>query len=245
MVPRTEGASAAGQLKAIRELLRRGDVERLVNACDAGREGELIFAYILELAAPPERPVERAWFSSMTRKAIRDAFDRLRPGVELRPLEDAARSRSEADWLVGVNATRAATVKARALGGMVTLGRVQTPTLALMVRREHEIEAFEPVAFWIVDARCAVEGPRRGARRTADASAVPRAGSTTRPRPSRSPSAYATAAGACASCARASSVSQRRSCTTSRPCSARPRSGTGSPHSARSARRRSATRRPC
>ncbi len=152
VVPRTDSASARDQLKAIRELVLRADVERLVNACDAGREGELIFAYIVDLAAPPERPVERAWFSSMTRKAIREAFDHLRPGAELRPLEDAARSRSEADWLVGVNATRAATVKARALGGMLTLGRVQTPTLALMVRREQEIEAFQSVPFWIVDA---------------------------------------------------------------------------------------------
>jgi DNA topoisomerase-3 len=152
VVPRAEGASAKEQLKAIRKLVQRADVERLVNACDAGREGELIFAYALELAAPSELPVERAWFSSMTRTAIRDAFAHLRPGDELRPLEDAARSRSEADWLVGINATRAATVKARALGGTITLGRVQTPTLALMVRREKEIEAFEPVEYWIVDA---------------------------------------------------------------------------------------------
>jgi DNA topoisomerase-3 len=152
VVPRAEGASAKEQLKAIRTLVERADVARIVNACDAGREGELIFAYILELAKASERPVERAWFSSMTRQAIREAFDHLRPGEELHPLEDAARSRSEADWLVGINATRAATVKARAIGGTISLGRVQTPTLALMVRREKEIEAFEPVAYWIVDA---------------------------------------------------------------------------------------------
>jgi DNA topoisomerase III len=152
VVPRAEGPSAKEQLNAIRKLVQRADVGRLVNACDAGREGELIFAYVLELARPSDRPVERAWFSSMTRKAIRDAFEHLRPAAELRPLEDAARSRSEADWLVGINATRAATVKARALGGTITLGRVQTPTLALMVRREKEIEAFEPVRYWIVDA---------------------------------------------------------------------------------------------
>jgi DNA topoisomerase-3 len=152
VVPRADGTSAKEQLKAIRTLVRRKDIDRIVNACDAGREGELIFAYILDLAKADGLPVERAWFSSMTRAAIRDAFAHLRPAEELRPLEDAARSRSEADWLVGINATRAATVKARALGGTISLGRVQTPTLALMVRREKEIEAFEPVAYWVVDA---------------------------------------------------------------------------------------------
>jgi DNA topoisomerase III len=152
IVARTDNESAAKQLTTIRRLVARRDIDRLVNACDAGREGELIFAYIRELAKAGDLPVERAWFSSMTRAAIRGAFARLRPGIALRPLEDAARSRAEADWLVGVNATRAATVRARALGGMITLGRVQTPTLAMLVRREHEVEAFEPVAYWIVEA---------------------------------------------------------------------------------------------
>jgi DNA topoisomerase III len=162
VVPRADSPSAKEQLQAIRGLLARRDVERLVNACDAGREGELIFAYLRELAHAGELPVERAWFSSLTRTAIREAFAHLRPAEELRPLEEAARSRAEADWLVGVNATRAATVRARALGGRVTLGRVQTPTLALLVRREHEVEAFEPVAYWIVEA--AFE-PRSGSAR--------------------------------------------------------------------------------
>jgi DNA topoisomerase-3 len=162
IVPRTDNESAKEQLKTIRRLVARRDIDRLVNACDAGREGELIFAYIRELAKAGELPVERAWFSSMTRVAIRGAFARLRPGSELCALEDAARSRAEADWLVGVNATRAATVRARSLGGMITLGRVQTPTLAMLVRREHEVEAFEPVAYWIVDA--AFE-PRSGSSR--------------------------------------------------------------------------------
>ncbi len=162
IIARADNDSAKEQLKTIRRLVARRDIDRLVNACDAGREGELIFAYIRELAKADELPVERAWFSSMTRGAIRGAFARLRPGSELRALEDAARSRAEADWLVGVNATRAATVRARALGGMITLGRVQTPTLAMLVRREHEVEAFEPVAYWIVDA--AFE-PRSGSSR--------------------------------------------------------------------------------
>src|SRR3954462_15767680 len=151
VVPRAEG-SGKDQLAAIKKLVKRKDVERIVNACDAGREGELIFAYVMDVAGRPGVPVERAWFSSMTRQAIRDAFSHLRPGSELRPLEDAARSRSEADWVVGMNATRAATVKARSLGGVISLGRVQTPTLAILVRREKEIEAFKPVPYWIVDA---------------------------------------------------------------------------------------------
>jgi DNA topoisomerase-3 len=238
VVPRAEGASAKEQLKAIRALLARRDIDRVVNACDAGREGELIFAYILELARADGRPVERAWFSSMTRAAIREAFAHLRPAEQLRSLEDAARSRAEADWLVGINATRAATVKARALGGTISLGRVQTPTLALMVRREHEIEAFDPVAYWIVDA--AFE-PAPG-----DARYLGRwfGGSRTPARPRRSSSASAIARGACASCSGASSVRSRRSCTTSRRSSARPRSGRASRRSARSAPRRSATSRP-
>jgi DNA topoisomerase III len=144
---------AEKQLKAIHRLLRSDDVDRVVNACDAGREGELIFSYIYETSAV-DKPVERLWISSMTKTAIRDGFERLRPGTELRPLEEAARSRAEADWLVGMNATRAATIRGRAwVGGVVSLGRVQTPTLALIVKREREIQAFEPEPYWLVHAR--------------------------------------------------------------------------------------------
>src|SRR6476660_5681948 len=124
--------------------LQRDDVERVVNACDAGREGELIFAYIYETSGV-DKPVERLWISSMTKTAIKEGFEQLRPGEQLRQLEAAARSRSEADWLVGMNATRAATIRGRAwVGGVVSLGRVQTPTLALLVKREREIQAFVP-----------------------------------------------------------------------------------------------------
>ena len=159
VVPRAEGKSAKEQLEAIRKLLAREDVDRIVNACDAGREGELIFAYVRDVASKRDLPVERAWFSSMTKTAIREAFSHLRPGAELEPLESAARSRSEADWLVGMNATRAATIRGRAaLGGVVSLGRVQTPTLAILVRREKEIQAFTPEPYWLVDARFAPEG---------------------------------------------------------------------------------------
>src|SRR5215210_4032640 len=144
---------AEKQLKVIHKLLKRDDVTRIVNACDAGREGELIFAYIYETSGV-DKPVERLWISSMTKTAIKDGFEKLRPGEQLRQLEAAARSRSEADWLVGMNATRAATIRGRAwVGGVVSLGRVQTPTLALMVKREREIQAFVPEPYWLVHAQ--------------------------------------------------------------------------------------------
>src|SRR5438045_5247104 len=137
-------AKAKKQLKVIHKLMTRGDVDRLSNAFDGVREGELIVAYIYETAGI-DKPVQRLWVSSMTKQAIRDGFEKLRPGEELGPLEAAARSRSEADWLIGMNATRAATIRGRAwVGGVVSLGRVQTPTLAMMVKREREIQAFTP-----------------------------------------------------------------------------------------------------
>jgi DNA topoisomerase III len=158
LVPRD--AKSKKQLKLIETLLKRDDVDRIINACDAGREGELIFAYVYESVfgesaagkmAP--KPVERLWISSMTKQAIREGFERLRPGAQMQSLEDAARSRSEADWLVGMNATRAATIRGRAwVGGVVSLGRVQTPTLAMIVKREREIQAFVPEPYRLVHA---------------------------------------------------------------------------------------------
>ncbi len=145
-------AKSKKQLKEIHKLMQRDDVERIVNACDSGREGELIFSYIYELAGV-DKPIERLWINSMTKQAIKDGFEQLRPGKELGNLEQAARSRSEADWLVGMNATRAATLRGRAwVGGVVSLGRVQTPTLAMMVKREREIQAFTPEPYWLVHA---------------------------------------------------------------------------------------------
>ena len=141
------------QMNVIKRLLGRDDVDEVINACDAGREGELIFAYVYEVAGA-KKPVRRLWLSSMTKSAIQDAFERLRPAEELQPLEQAARSRSEADWIVGMNATRAATIRLRSsFDGAVSLGRVQTPTLAILARREEEIRAFVPEPYWIVDAR--------------------------------------------------------------------------------------------
>jgi DNA topoisomerase-3 len=158
LVPRD--AKSKKQLKLIETLLEREDVDRIINACDAGREGELIFAYVYEsvfgesaTSREAPKPVERLWISSMTKTAIREGFERLRPGTQMQHLEDAARSRSEADWLVGMNATRAATIRGRAwVGGVVSLGRVQTPTLAMIVKREREIQAFVPEPYRLVHA---------------------------------------------------------------------------------------------
>jgi DNA topoisomerase III len=148
------------QMNVIKRQLGRDDVDVVVNACDAGREGELIFAYVYENAGA-KKPVERLWLNSMTPQAISDAFGALRPGAELALLEQAARSRSEADWIVGMNATRAATIRLRSsFDGAVSLGRVQTPTLAILARREEEIRAFVPEPYWVVDASfLAVDAP--------------------------------------------------------------------------------------
>src|SRR2546421_11007134 len=148
------------QLQAVHRLMRDDDVELIVNACDAGREGELIFAYLYETAGV-DKPVKRLWLSSMTRKAIQEAFEHLRPGAEMAQLEAAARSRSEADWVVGMTATRAASIRVRAaFDGAVSLGRVQTPTLALVARREEEIRAFKPEPYWLVEASFAADESR-------------------------------------------------------------------------------------
>jgi DNA topoisomerase-3 len=140
------------QMSVITRMLKRDDVDEVVNACDAGREGELIFAWTFEKAGA-KKPVRRLWLSSMTSRAIKVAFAALRPAQEFALLEQAARSRSEADWIVGMNATRAATIRLRSsFDGAVSLGRVQTPTLAIIARREEEIRAFVPEPYWLVDA---------------------------------------------------------------------------------------------
>ena len=149
------------QMKVVREYLRSDEVDQVVNACDAGREGELIFAYLYEKAGA-KKPVERLWLSSMTESAMREALENLRPASEFALLEEAARSRSEADWIVGMNATRAATIRLRSsFDGAVSLGRVQTPTLAILTRREEEIRAFIPEAYWLVDAKFATDDGRK------------------------------------------------------------------------------------
>ncbi len=151
---------AKKQLRVVHKLLKDPCVDRIVNACDAGREGELIFAYVYETSGV-DKPVQRLWLNSMTKKAIEEAFEHLRPGEELKLLEASARSRSEADWLVGMNATRAASIRLRAaFAGAVSLGRVQTPTLALVARREKEIRSFVPEPYWLVEALFAASGER-------------------------------------------------------------------------------------
>jgi len=155
LVPNDDKAQK--QLKAIHKLMKDDEIEEIVNACDAGREGELIFAYTYE-TSKSKKPVKRLWLSSMTKKAIQQAFGQLRPGEELKQLESAARARSEADWVVGMNATRAATIRLRsAFDGAVSLGRVQTPTLALIARREVEIREFKPEPYWLVEAQFGAE----------------------------------------------------------------------------------------
>jgi len=158
LVPNDDKAKK--QLNAVHKLMKAKDVDLVVNACDAGREGELIFAYLYETSGV-KKPVKRLWLNSMTKKAMQEAFEHLREGGDMRLLEEAARSRSEADWLVGMNATRAASIRLRAaFDGAVSLGRVQTPTLALVVRRELEIRAFVPEPYWLVEARFAATGER-------------------------------------------------------------------------------------
>src|SRR3954453_15280339 len=148
------------QMGVVTKLLGRDDVDLVVNACDAGREGELIFAYPYEKAGA-KKSVKRLWLNSMTMQAMREAFAHLRDASELELLEAAARSRSEADWIVGMNATRAATIRLRSsFDGAVSLGRVQTLTLAILARREEEIRAFKPEPYWLVDADFAASGER-------------------------------------------------------------------------------------
>ena len=140
------------QMNVVKRQLGRDDVDLVINACDAGREGELIFAYLYEKAGS-RKPVKRLWLNSMTTEAIKHALGALREASELATLEAAARSRSEADWIVGMNATRAATIRLRSsFDGAVSLGRVQTPTLAILARREQEIRDFKPEPYWVVDA---------------------------------------------------------------------------------------------
>ena len=145
------------QFAVVKGLLQDPSITEVVNACDAGREGELIFAYLYGLSRC-KKPVSRLWISSLTPEAIREGFASLREGRSMKPLEDAARSRSEADWVVGMNATRAYSVRFSRPGNVLSVGRVQTPTLKLLVQREKEIEDFEPEKFWTVHARFAREG---------------------------------------------------------------------------------------
>src|SRR5947199_3047943 len=137
------------RLRLLLKLIKRPDVDSLINACDAGREGELIFRYIVRHART-SKPIRRLWLQSMTPAAIREGFAALREDASMRPLADAAVCRSESDWLRGINGTRAMTAFNSKTGGfqLTTVGRVQTPTLAILVEREAKIRAFEPRDYW-------------------------------------------------------------------------------------------------
>jgi DNA topoisomerase III len=140
----------------LKKLMARKDIDELYNACDAGREGELIFTYIYELAKS-KKPYKRVWMQSMTPASIREAFANLRSPELMQGLQDAARSRSEADWLIGINGTRAITKRMFGRSkGVATVGRVQTPTLSIVLEREFAIRRFKPRAFWRVEGQFAV-----------------------------------------------------------------------------------------
>ena len=142
---------SADRLKVLQRLLKRKDVDAVINACDAGREGELIFRRITDYTKA-KQPIQRLWLQSMTAGAIRDGFAQLRTDVSMRPLADAAESRAEADWLIGINGTRAMTAFNNKTGGfnLTTVGRVQTPTLAILVEREAKIRKFVARDYWEV-----------------------------------------------------------------------------------------------
>jgi DNA topoisomerase-3 len=152
------------RLRLLKKLMKRADVDQLINACDAGREGELIFRYIVKLAQC-KKPIQRLWLQSMTQGSIREGFEHLRPGLQLEALADAAVCRSESDWLVGINGTRALTAFNSRNGGfqLTPVGRVQTPTLAIVVERDQKIKSFVPKGYWEVHATFGAEaGPYPG-----------------------------------------------------------------------------------
>ncbi|MBW2316964.1 MAG: DNA topoisomerase III, partial [Deltaproteobacteria bacterium] len=159
VVPLKPKARQGDRIRVIKKLLKRDDVDTIVNACDAGREGELIFREILKYFEI-DKPVKRLWLQSMTTNAIRSGFESLRPGEEFEGLAAAAECRSVADWLIGMNATRAMTkrFKAKREAGAWSAGRVQTPTLALLVEREFEVLAHVPKPYWRIEAAFEHEG---------------------------------------------------------------------------------------
>jgi DNA topoisomerase III len=150
---------SASRLKVLQKLLKRKDIDSVVNACDAGREGELIFRNIMAFTGA-KQPVQRLWLQSMTANSIREGFQKLRSDESMQPLSDASRSRSESDWLVGINGTRAMTAFNSKAGGFykTTVGRVQTPTLAIVVDREAKIRKFVARDYWEVMGTFAAAG---------------------------------------------------------------------------------------
>jgi len=155
--PLVASPTTKSQLSILSKLIKRKDVTTIVNACDAGREGELIFFYILDYVLKgnfKNKTIKRLWMQSMTPAAIKDAFEHLRTAEEMENLKDAALCRSEADWLVGMNGSRGLTAYNSSMGGfqITPCGRVQTPTLAIIVKREEERQQFKPQKFWTIEA---------------------------------------------------------------------------------------------
>jgi DNA topoisomerase III len=162
-------ATARDQFNVVQRLLTDKRFTEVINACDAGREGELIFRYVYELAGC-KLPIRRLWISSMTDEAVAAGFANLRPGVDYEPLADAARCRSEADWLVGLNATRAVTVRHRDGSGkspLYSIGRVQTPTLAILVERERAVTNFVARDYWELSGTFRAGSEKEGGKFTA------------------------------------------------------------------------------
>ena len=158
-----------GQLSTLGKLIRRKDVKEIINACDAGREGELIFRYILQYVGetkPVKAGIKRLWLQSMTKNAIQEGFKHLRGDAEMQHLAQAAMCRSEADWLIGINGSRALTGYKSQWGGffLTPCGRVQTPTLSMLVRREWDREKFIPKDYWEVHAQFAAPGSEYAGR---------------------------------------------------------------------------------
>ena len=149
------------RLNLLVKLIKRKDIIGIINACDAGREGELIFRYIYQYSKT-DKPIYRLWLQSMTAQSIRDGFEHLRTDQDVFQLAEAARCRSEADWLVGINGTRAMTAFNSKSGGfqLTTVGRVQTPTLTILVDREEKIRKFKAKPYWILDAEFEYQGER-------------------------------------------------------------------------------------
>lgn len=150
------------QFRTITNLMKRNDVGEFIIATDAGREGELVARWIMKLGAWRNKPFKRLWISSQTDAAIKDGFKNLKPGNNYNNLFQAAVCRAEADWLIGLNVTRALTCKFNA---QLTAGRVQTPTLAMIINRENEIKNFKPKDFWMIEADF---GDYKGTWRTKD-----------------------------------------------------------------------------
>ena len=149
------------RLNLLVKLIKRKDIDGIINACDAGREGELIFRYIYQYSKT-KKPIYRLWLQSMTAQSIREGFEHLRSDQDVFQLSEAARCRSESDWLVGINGTRAMTAFNSKSGGfqLTTVGRVQTPTLTILVEREEKIRKFKPTPYWTLDGEFEFQGER-------------------------------------------------------------------------------------